>query len=146
MLQVKTQEDLEKRQREIEDTATLLKSDVEDSIKTRFKSSSPSPPELLEDLEAFSAVNRSMQCESDDLEEMFSFADADKRLFSLERKLDFSQIFIMVKSSQAVAAAHTAAERGRVVMLSCWMCCVANRMNSGVERLSERNCSIMRIG
>ncbi|XP_042686594.1 centriolin isoform X2 [Centrocercus urophasianus] len=93
--QVKTQEDLEKRQREIEDTATLLKSEVEDSIKTRFKSSSPSPPELLEDLEAFSAVNRSMQCESDDLEEMFSFADADKRLFSLERKLDFSQIFIM---------------------------------------------------
>ncbi|XP_042734875.1 centriolin isoform X2 [Lagopus leucura] len=92
--QVKTQEDLEKRQREIEDTATLLKSEVEDSIKTRFKSSSPSPPEL-EDLEAFSAVNRSMQCESDDLEEMFSFADADKRLFSLERKLDFSQIFIM---------------------------------------------------
>uniref|UniRef100_A0A8C3Q1N8 Centriolin n=1 Tax=Chrysolophus pictus TaxID=9089 RepID=A0A8C3Q1N8_CHRPC len=92
--QVKTQEDLEKRQREIEDTATLLKSEVEDNIKTGFKSSSPSSPELLEDLEAFSAVNRSMQCESDNLEEMFSFADADKGLFSLERKLDFSQIFI----------------------------------------------------
>ncbi|XP_031457759.1 centriolin isoform X2 [Phasianus colchicus] len=91
--QVKTQEDLEKIQREIEDTATLLKSEVEDNIKTGFKSSSPSSPELLEDLEAFSAVNRSMQCESDNLE-MFSFADADKGLFSLERKLDFSQIFI----------------------------------------------------
>uniref|UniRef100_A0A803YKT4 Centriolin n=1 Tax=Meleagris gallopavo TaxID=9103 RepID=A0A803YKT4_MELGA len=93
--QVKTQEDLEKRQREIENTAALLKSEVEDNIKTGFKSSSPSSPELLEDLEAFSAVNRSMQCDSDNLEEMFSFADADKRLFSLERKLDFSQIFIM---------------------------------------------------
>lgn len=110
MLQVKTQEDLEKRQREIENTAALLKSEVEDNIKTGFKSSSPSSPELLEDLEVFSAVNRSMQCDSDNLEEMFSFADADKRLFSLERKLDFSQIFIMVKSFQTVAAAHAAAE------------------------------------
>lgn len=93
--QVKTQEDLEKRQREIENTATLLKLEVEDDIKTGFKSSSPSSPELLEDLEAFSAVNKSLQCESDNLEEMFSFADADKRLFSSEKKLDFSQIFIM---------------------------------------------------
>ncbi|POI34588.1 hypothetical protein CIB84_001660 [Bambusicola thoracicus] len=93
--QVKTQEDLEKRQREIENTATLLKLEVEDDIKTEFKSSSPSSPEPLEDLEAFSAVNRSLQCESDNLEETFSFADADKRLFSLEKKLDFSQIFIM---------------------------------------------------
>jgi len=97
MLQVKTQEDLEKRQREIENTATLLKLEVEDDIKTGFKSSSPSSPELLENLEAFSAVNKSLQCESDNLEETFSFADADKRLFSSEKKLDFSQIFIMVK-------------------------------------------------
>uniref|UniRef100_A0A669Q6V6 Centriolin n=1 Tax=Phasianus colchicus TaxID=9054 RepID=A0A669Q6V6_PHACC len=119
--QVKTQEDLEKIQREIEDTATLLKSEVEDNIKTGFKSSSPSSPELLEDLEAFSAVNRSMQCESDNLE-MFSFADADKGLFSLERKLDFSQIFITVKSFQTVAAAHTAAERVCISNAQLWHC------------------------
>uniref|UniRef100_A0A8C9LG29 Centriolin n=1 Tax=Pavo cristatus TaxID=9049 RepID=A0A8C9LG29_PAVCR len=93
--QVKTQEDLEERQREIENTATLLKLEVEDSIKTGLKSSSPSSPELLGGLEAFSAVNRSLQCESDDLEETFPFADADRRLFSLEKKLDFSRIFIM---------------------------------------------------
>ncbi|XP_021269756.1 centriolin isoform X2 [Numida meleagris] len=93
--QVKAQEDLERRQREIKNTETLLKVEVEDEIKTRFKSSSPSSPELVEDLEAFSAVNRSLQCETDNLEEMFSFADADRRLFSLEKKLDFSQVFVM---------------------------------------------------
>ncbi|OXB76365.1 UNVERIFIED_CONTAM: hypothetical protein H355_006776, partial [Colinus virginianus] len=100
--QVKTQEDLERRQRGIETTAALLKLEVEDDIKTGFKSSSPSSPELLEDLEAFSAVNRSLQCGSDNLEET-SLADADTRLFSLDKKLDFSQVFLMVRSFQEVA-------------------------------------------
>uniref|UniRef100_A0A8C2TFG5 Centriolin n=1 Tax=Coturnix japonica TaxID=93934 RepID=A0A8C2TFG5_COTJA len=92
--QVKTQEDLEKRQREMENTATLLKLEVEDNIKTGFKSSCPSSPELLEDLEALSAVNKSLQRESDNLDEMFSFAADDEGLFSLGKKLDLSQIFI----------------------------------------------------
>ncbi|XP_065593258.1 centriolin [Cyrtonyx montezumae] len=92
--QVKTQEDLERRPKEIETTAAMLKLEVEDNVKTGFKSSSPSSPELLEDLEAFSAVNRSLQCGSDNLEETLSLADADTRLLSLDKKLDFSQVFL----------------------------------------------------
>lgn len=61
-----------------------------------FKSSSPSL-EPLEDLEASSEAKGSLQCESD-LEETGPFAAAaDKRLFSLEEKLDFSKVFLMVK-------------------------------------------------
>ncbi|KGL99102.1 Centriolin, partial [Charadrius vociferus] len=91
--QVKTQEDLEKRQREIENAATLLKLEVEDEIRTGFKSSSPSL-EPLEDLEASSEAKGNLQCESN-LEETGAFATADKRLFSLEEKLDFSKVFLM---------------------------------------------------
>ncbi|NXC41845.1 CNTRL protein, partial [Penelope pileata] len=93
--QVKTQEDLEKRRREIENAATLLKSEVEDEIKTGFKSSSPSSPEPLEDLEASSAVKKSLQCQSENLEETVSLAAADRTFFSLKEKLDFSQLFVM---------------------------------------------------
>ncbi|NWX52660.1 CNTRL protein, partial [Steatornis caripensis] len=92
--QVKTQEDLEKRQREIEDAATLLKLDIEDEIRTGFKSSSPSL-EVLEGLEAASEAKGSLQCESGTLEEPDLFAAADKRLLSLEEKLDFSKVFLM---------------------------------------------------
>ncbi|NXI61404.1 CNTRL protein, partial [Anseranas semipalmata] len=93
--QVKTQEDLEKRQREIQNAATLLKLEIEDEIKIGFKSSSPSSPESLEDMDASSAVKKSLQCESDKLEETVPFAAADKRPFSLEEKLDFSKVFVM---------------------------------------------------
>uniref|UniRef100_A0A8B9D1G7 Centriolin n=1 Tax=Anser brachyrhynchus TaxID=132585 RepID=A0A8B9D1G7_9AVES len=92
--QVKTQEDLEERQREIQNTVAMLKLEVEDEIKIGFKSSSPSSPEPLEDLGASSAV-KSLHCEPGNLEETLPFAAADKRLFSLEEKLDFSKVLIM---------------------------------------------------
>ncbi|NXT82779.1 CNTRL protein, partial [Zapornia atra] len=88
--QVKTQEDLEKRQREMENAATLLQLEVEDEIRMRFKSLSPSSLDPLEGLEE----RGSLQCESEDLEEPGPFA-ADKRLFSLEEKLNFSKVFLM---------------------------------------------------
>ncbi|XP_035197800.1 centriolin isoform X2 [Oxyura jamaicensis] len=91
--QVKTREDLEERQREIQNTVALLKMEVEDEIKIGFKSSSPSSPEPLEDLGA-SAV-KSLHCEPDNLEEIVPFAAADRRLFSLEEKLDFSKVLLM---------------------------------------------------
>ncbi|XP_054704754.1 centriolin isoform X2 [Grus americana] len=93
--QVKTQEDLEKRQREIKDATTLLKLEVEDEIRLGFKSSSPSSLQLLEDLDASSEEKGSLQCESDSLEETGPFAAADKRLLSLEEKLNFSKVFLM---------------------------------------------------
>ncbi|KAM7087894.1 centriolin isoform 3-T4 [Ciconia maguari] len=92
--QVKTQEDLEKRQREIQNAATLLKLEVEDEIRTGFESSSPSSLEPLEDLEACSEGKGSLQCESDNLETGL-FAAADKRLLSLQEKLNFSKVFLM---------------------------------------------------
>ncbi|KAM6192968.1 centriolin isoform 1-T1 [Sarcoramphus papa] len=93
--QVKTQDDLEKRQREIENAATLLKLEVEDEIRMGFKSSSASSLELLEDLEASSEVKGSLLCESGNLEETGPFAAAEKRLLSLEEKLNFSKVFLM---------------------------------------------------
>uniref|UniRef100_A0A663F5T2 Centriolin n=1 Tax=Aquila chrysaetos chrysaetos TaxID=223781 RepID=A0A663F5T2_AQUCH len=93
--QVKTQEDLEKRQREIENAAMLLKLEVEDEIRMGFKSSSPSSPEPLEDLEASSEVRGNLQCELDNLEETGPFAAAATRLLSLEEKLNFSKVFLM---------------------------------------------------
>ncbi|KAM9595844.1 centriolin isoform 4-T6 [Morphnus guianensis] len=94
-IQVKTQEDLEKRQREIENAAMLLKLEVEDEIRMGFKSSSPSSPEPLEDLEASSEVKGNLQRELDNLEETGPFAAAATRLLSLEEKLNFSKVFLM---------------------------------------------------
>lgn len=91
----------------------LLQLEVEDEIRMGFTSSSPSSLEPLEDLEASSEVKGSLQCESDHLEEEEAgpFAAADKRLLSLEEKLNFSKVFLMVKCFQNVAAAHATAER-----------------------------------
>ncbi|NWS40158.1 CNTRL protein, partial [Probosciger aterrimus] len=91
--QVKTQEDLENRQREMENAATLLKLEVEDEIRTGFKSSSPSSLEPLDNSEASSEAEGSLQRESDTSEALF--AAADKRLFPLEEKLNLSKVFLM---------------------------------------------------
>ncbi|KAM6117699.1 centriolin isoform 2-T2 [Phoenicopterus ruber ruber] len=93
--QVKTQEDLEKRRREIENAATLLKLEVEDEIQMGFQSSSPSFLEPLEDLEACSEAKGSLPRESGNGEETRPFAAADKRLLSVEEKLNFSKVFLM---------------------------------------------------
>ncbi|NXF85829.1 CNTRL protein, partial [Eubucco bourcierii] len=90
--QVKAQEDLGSRQREMENAAALLKLEVEDGIRTEFKSSSLSSPEPLEDLEASCEVQGSLQCESD-LEATGLFAD--RGLPSLEEKLTFSKVLLM---------------------------------------------------
>nr|XP_009679355.1 PREDICTED: centriolin isoform X2 [Struthio camelus australis] len=93
--QVKTQEDLENRQKEIKDAAKMLKLEIKDEIRTGLKSLSPSSPEVLENLEAAFEVRESLHGESDDLEETAPFAATDKRLLSLEEKLDFSKVFLM---------------------------------------------------
>ncbi|KAM9522144.1 centriolin isoform 2-T3 [Guaruba guarouba] len=90
--QVKTPGDLEKRQREMENAATLLKLELEDEIRTGFKSSSPSSLEPLDNSEASSEAEGSLQPESDTSEVLFA---ADKRLFSLEEKLNLSKVFLM---------------------------------------------------
>lgn len=101
---MKTQEDLENRQREMENAATLLKLEVEDEIRTGFKSSSPSSLDPLDNSEASSGAEGSLQRESDTSED--PFAAADKRLFSLEEKLNLSRVFLMVKHFWKVAAAR----------------------------------------
>ncbi|NXJ02728.1 CNTRL protein, partial [Psophia crepitans] len=92
--QVKTQDNLGKKQREIENAATLLKLEIEDEIGTGFKSLSPSSLEPLEDLDASSEEKGSLQRESDGLEETGLFAAADNRLLSVEEKLNFSKVFL----------------------------------------------------
>ncbi|XP_071622441.1 centriolin isoform X2 [Heliangelus exortis] len=92
--QVKAQEDLEKWQREIQNTATLLKLEVEDEIRAGFKSSTLCSLQPSEGLEASSEAQGGLQCQSGNLETGV-FAAADRRLLALKEKLDFSQVFLM---------------------------------------------------
>lgn len=114
---MKTQENLEDRQREMENAATLLKLEVEDEIRTGFKSSSPSSLEPLDNLEASSEAEGSLQRESDTSEVLF--AAANKRLFSLEEKLNLSKVFLMVKHFQEVSAARVQL----LLLCGTWSCC-----------------------
>lgn len=102
MLQVKTQ-NLEERQRETESTATLLNLEVENEIRTGFKSPSSSSPDPLEDLEAFPEGRGSLQCECDN-SETAPFTAADRQLLSLEEKFNISRFFLMVKCFGQAAA------------------------------------------
>lgn len=95
MLQVKTQ-DLEERQREMESAATLLNLEVENEIRTGFKSSRSSSPDPLEDLETSLEGKGSLQCESDN-SETAPFTAADRQLLSLEEKFNISRFFLLVK-------------------------------------------------
>lgn len=119
---MKTQENLEDRQREMENAATLLKLEVEDEIRTGFKSSSPSSLEPLDNLEASSEAEGSLQRESDTSEVLF--AAANKRLFSLEEKLNLSKVFLMVKHFQEVSAARVQL----LLLCGTWSCCAHSWM------------------
>ncbi|XP_027543850.1 centriolin isoform X3 [Neopelma chrysocephalum] len=87
--QVKT---LEERQREMESAATLLNLEVEDEIRTGFKSSNSSSLYPLEDLETSSEAKGSPLCDSGDWE---PFAAADRQLLSQGDKWNISSIFLM---------------------------------------------------
>ncbi|NXP66099.1 CNTRL protein, partial [Chloropsis cyanopogon] len=91
--QVKTQ-DLEERQREMESAATLLNLEVENELRTGFKSSRSSSPDPLEDLEASFEGKRSLQCEWDN-SETAPFSAADRQLLSLEEKFNISRFFLL---------------------------------------------------
>ncbi|NWT58666.1 CNTRL protein, partial [Erythrocercus mccallii] len=91
--QVKTQE-LEERQREMENAATLLNLEVENEIRTGFKSSHSSSPDTLEDVEESFEEKRSLQCECGN-SETAPFTAADRQLLSLEEKFNISRVFLM---------------------------------------------------
>ncbi|XP_030142750.4 centriolin isoform X2 [Taeniopygia guttata] len=90
-LQVKTQ-DLEERQREMESAANLLNLEVENEIRTGFKSSRSSSPDPLEDLEASFEGKRSLQSDSS---ETAPFTAVDRQLLSLEEKFNISRLFLL---------------------------------------------------
>uniref|UniRef100_A0A8D2MYU6 Centriolin n=1 Tax=Zonotrichia albicollis TaxID=44394 RepID=A0A8D2MYU6_ZONAL len=92
-LQVKTQ-DLEERQREMESAATLLNLEVENEIRTGFKSSRSSSPAPSEDLESSVEGKRSLQCECDN-SDTAPFPAADRQLLSLEEKFNISRFFLL---------------------------------------------------
>ncbi|NWU84643.1 CNTRL protein, partial [Onychorhynchus coronatus] len=89
--QVKT---LEERQREMESAATLLNLEVEDEIRTGFKSPNSSSLYPLEDLETSSEAKGSLLCESGAWEPG-PFTAADRQLLSLGDKWNISSIFLM---------------------------------------------------
>nr|XP_030142751.3 centriolin isoform X3 [Taeniopygia guttata] len=90
-LQVKTQ-DLEERQREMESAANLLNLEVENEIRTGFKSSRSPSPDPLEDLEASFEGKRSLQSDSS---ETAPFTAVDRQLLSLEEKFNISRLFLL---------------------------------------------------
>ncbi|NXK36470.1 CNTRL protein, partial [Piprites chloris] len=89
--QVKT---LEERQREMESAATLLNLEVEDEIRTGFKSPNSSSLYPLEDLETSSEAKGSLLGESG-ASEPGPLAAADRQLLSLGDKWNISSIFLM---------------------------------------------------
>ncbi|XP_037735296.1 centriolin isoform X1 [Chelonia mydas] len=93
--QIKTQEDLEKRQKEIKDAVKMLKLEVKDEIRTGLKDVSQSPPELLDDLEAVFEAKECLECELENLKENFPFAANEERPLSFEEKRDLSKVHLM---------------------------------------------------
>lgn len=87
----------------MESAATLLNLEVENEIRTEFKSSCSSSPAPLEDLEASFEGKRSVQCESDSSEPA-SFTAADRQLLSWEEKFNISRVFLLVRCFGQVAA------------------------------------------
>uniref|UniRef100_A0A452GVW7 Uncharacterized protein n=1 Tax=Gopherus agassizii TaxID=38772 RepID=A0A452GVW7_9SAUR len=83
--QIKTQEDLENRQKEIKDAVKMLKLVVKDEMRTGLKDVSLSSPELLDDLEAVFEAKECLECELENLRENFPF----------EEKRDLSKIHLM---------------------------------------------------
>nr|XP_032623335.1 centriolin isoform X4 [Chelonoidis abingdonii] len=83
--QIKTQEDLEKRQKEIKDAVKMLKLEVKDEMRTGLKDVSQSPPELLDDLEAVFEAKECLECELENLKDNFPF----------EEKRDLSKVHLM---------------------------------------------------
>lgn len=133
----------------MESAATSLTSEVENEMRRGFRSSSPSSREPLEDSEA-SEVQGSL-CELGNFEEIGLFdPTADRRLLSLEEKLDFSKIFLMVKSFPEELRPVPRPGMAELVplaeMLTPECAFVSKRMNSGEERLSEKSCSSMKTG
>ncbi|XP_066057163.1 centriolin isoform X2 [Chamaea fasciata] len=92
-LQVKTQ-GLEERQKEMESAATLLNLEVENEIRTGFKSSHSSSPKTSEDLQVSFEGKKSLQCECGN-SETAPFTAADRQLLSLEEKFDISRVFLL---------------------------------------------------
>ncbi|XP_028918335.1 centriolin isoform X1 [Ornithorhynchus anatinus] len=91
--QIKNQEDLERRQKEIKDTMKMLKWEVKDEIRTSLKDFNQSLPEPLEDVEAVFQGNKSFPSELESWKENFPFS-ANEEL-PCEEKLNLSQVHIM---------------------------------------------------
>ncbi|XP_053137801.1 centriolin isoform X2 [Hemicordylus capensis] len=94
--QMKSQEDLEKQQREIREAVKMLKLEVKDRLRTGLKDLSQSPPEPLEEEEegTMSQASDSLQREWESLKENDPFAANEARMLCFEEKLDLSRVHI----------------------------------------------------
>ncbi|EMP34606.1 Centriolin [Chelonia mydas] len=111
--QIKTQEDLEKRQKEIKDAVKMLKLEVKDEIRTGLKDVSQSPPELLDDLEAVFEAKECLECELENLKENFPFAANEERPLSFEEKRDLSKVHLMAQLRQCMSQQVEVLIRGK---------------------------------
>uniref|UniRef100_A0A8D2J2T4 Centriolin n=1 Tax=Varanus komodoensis TaxID=61221 RepID=A0A8D2J2T4_VARKO len=87
--QMKSQEDLEKRQKEMKGTVKMLKLEVRDKMRTCLKDLSQSPPE------ANSEAKGRTQSDLESLKENYPFTDKESRMLCFDEKLDLSKVHIM---------------------------------------------------
>lgn len=126
---MKSQEDLEKQQKEIKGAVKTLKVEVKGQMRTGLRDLSQAPPEPLEDLEATFKAERRLQNEWESLKENYPFAANVARTLSLVDKLDLSKVHITVNTilyqgakgggpPQYGAAAYIEASRASPIWLS----------------------------
>ncbi|XP_063000998.1 centriolin isoform X2 [Elgaria multicarinata webbii] len=92
--QMKSQEDLEKRQKEMKGAVKMLKLEVKDKMRSGLKDLSQSPPELLEHLEANFEAKGSPRRDLESLKENYPFTDSEPRMLCFDEKLDLAKVHI----------------------------------------------------
>ncbi|XP_042334632.1 centriolin isoform X2 [Sceloporus undulatus] len=88
--QMKNQEDLEKRQKEVIGTVKMLKLEVKDKMRTGLKDLSQSPPGPDTHCEA----NGRLQSDMESLKENYPFTDSETRMRCFDEKLDLAKVHI----------------------------------------------------
>ncbi|XP_069465624.1 centriolin isoform X2 [Ambystoma mexicanum] len=93
--QMKSQEELEKRQQEIRREMRMLKSEVKEEIRTSLHDFDQSHPEQLQDIDSELEDEDSLQCELESLKENFPFPAQEARHILFEEKLGLSKSHLM---------------------------------------------------
>lgn len=95
---MKSQEELEKQQKELKSTVKLVRLEVKDKMRNGLKDLSQSPPEVLEDREAHLEVKARLWSDLESLKENYPFAENKARMPYWDEKFDLSKVHITVST------------------------------------------------